>query len=253
MSMLKRKISETYSYILKDRRDEGAYDFKNIDKNKKPEKKEKNPKKKQKNDNDSDNDSEKSGVDLSFLGSGKDKSTKIDRDCNHIYFYCEVDRDNVYELSQLIREAEEENMLTSFKLKIDKIPIYLHISSYGGTIFDAFTLIDVIKSCKSPVYSIIEGASASAATIISVVAEKRFITPSAYMLIHQLSSGFWGKMAEIEDDFANLKELMEKIKTIYKTYTKIPKKELNELLKHDLWLNADKCIKYGLVDEIWTN
>lgn len=242
MSMLKRKVSETYSYILKD---------KNIDKNKKPDK---NPKKKQKNNNDSsDDDSEKSGVDLSFLGDGKDKSTKIDRDCNHIYFYCEVDRSNIYELSQLIREAEEENMLTSFKLKIDKIPIYLHISSYGGTIFDAFTLIDIIKSCKSPVYSIIEGASASAATIISVVAEKRFITPNAYMLIHQLSSGFWGKMAEIEDDFANLKQLMEKIKDIYKAHTKIPKKELNELLKHDLWLNADKCIKYGLVDEIWTN
>lgn len=245
MSMLKRKISETYSYILKDKN-------KNIDKNKK----DKNPKKKQKNNNDNssdDDDGEKSGLDLSFLGDGKDKSTKIDRDCNHIYFYCEVDRNNIYELSQLIREAEEENMLTSFKFKIDKIPIYLHISSYGGTIFDAFTLIDIIKSCKSPVYSIIEGASASAATIISVVAEKRFITPNAYMLIHQLSSGFWGKMAEIEDDFANLKELMEKIKDIYKEHTKIPKKELNELLKHDLWLNADKCIKYGLVDEIWTN
>jgi len=240
--MLKRKVSETYSYILKDK-----------SKDKKPDK---NPKKKQrrtKNDSSDDDDSEKEGFDLSFLGDGKDKSTKIDRDCNHIYFYCEVDRDNIYELSQLIREAEEENMLTSFKLKIDKIPIYLHISSFGGTIFDAFTLIDVIKSCKSPVYSIIEGASASAATIISVVAEKRFITPSAYMLIHQLSSGFWGKMAEIEDDFANLKELTEKIKDIYKAHTKIPKKELNELLKHDLWLNADKCIKYGLVDEIWTN
>ena len=45
---------------------------------------------------------------------------------------------------------------------------------------------------------------------------------------------------------------MEKIKDIYIEHAEIPKKELSELLKHDLWLNADKCLKYGLVDEIWT-
>jgi ATP-dependent protease ClpP protease subunit len=44
---------------------------------------------------------------------------------------------------------------------------------------------------------------------------------------------------------------MEKIKEIYKDHANIPKKELNELLKHDLWLNSEKSLKYGLVDEIW--
>ena len=29
------------------------------------------------------------------------------------------------------------------------------------------------------------------------------------------------------------------------------KKEINELLIHDLWLNSEKSIKNGLVDEIW--
>jgi len=81
--------------------------------------------------------------------------------------------------------------------------------------------------------------------------EKRYVRPNAYMLIHQLSSGCWGKMSEIEDEFKNLQELMDKIKEFYKENTKIPKKELTELLKHDLWLNADKCIQYGLADEVW--
>jgi ATP-dependent protease ClpP protease subunit len=73
------------------------------------------------------------------------------------------------------------------------------------------------------------------------------------MLIHQLSSSCWGKMSEIEDEFKNLTELMDKITKIYKEKTSIPKKELAELLKHDLWLDSDKSIKYGLVDEIWNN
>jgi ATP-dependent Clp endopeptidase proteolytic subunit ClpP len=181
----------------------------------------------------------------------KERNKKIERDNNHIYFHSEVDRESIFELIMLLKEAEEESILTSYKLNIDDVPIYIHINSYGGSIYDAFNAIDTIKSCKVPVYTIIEGSTASAGTLISVVGKKRFIRPNAYMLIHQLSSSCWGKMSEIEDEYKNLQELMEKIKKIYKECTKIPKKELNELLKHDLWLNSDKCLKYGLVEEIW--
>lgn len=189
---------------------------------------------------------------LSFgKSSSKNTNEKIEREYNNIYFYSEVSRESIYELTMLIKEAEEESIITSYKLNIDKIPIYIHISSYGGSIFAAFTAIDVIHACQVPVYTIIDGATASAGTLISIMGEKRYIRPNAYMLIHQLSSGCWGKMSEIEDEFKNLQELMDKIKDFYKENAKIPKKELTDLLKHDLWLNSNKCIQYGLVDEIW--
>ena len=176
---------------------------------------------------------------------------KIMRDMNHIYYHNEVDRDSIFDLCNLIREAEEDNMITSYKMHIDPIPIYLHINSYGGSIFAAFAAIDCINACKVPIYTVIEGAVASAGTLISVFGKKRYICPHAYMLIHQLSSGFWGKMNEIDDEYKNLSQLMDKILIIYKENTKIPKKELQELLKHDLWLNAEKALKYGLVDSIY--
>ena len=216
MSLLKRKFSDMYSYSyssrLKDKK------TKKEEKEEKEEKYKKHKRRKKSKKDSDDSDNEEDLLDLSStLGKlGKaDKDQKIERDCNHIYFYGEVNRENIFDLTILIKEAEEENILTSHKLNIDKIPIYLHISSYGGSIFDAFTIIDVIKSCKVPIHSIIEGASASAATIISIVAEKRYIRPNGYMLIHQLSSGCWGKMHEIEDEFKNLTHLMEKIKNIY--------------------------------------
>jgi ATP-dependent protease ClpP protease subunit len=179
-------------------------------------------------------------------------SDKITRENNHIYFYSEIDRDSTFTLNSLIRDAELYCMTTSFKLKIDPIPIYLHINSNGGGIYAAFTTIDAIVACSVPVHSIIEGSTASAGTLISVVCTKRYIQPNAYMLIHQLSSGLWGKMNEIEDEYKNLSELMVRIKQIYKDHSKIPRKELSDLLKHDLWLNSEKSIKYGLVDELWT-
>ena len=42
----------------------------------------------------------------------------------------------------------------------------------------------------------------------------------------------------------------ETIKAIYKEYTKVPMRKLNEILKHDLWFDADTCQELGLVDFI---
>ena len=141
---------------------------------------------------------------------------KISRENNHIYFHSEVNRGSIFQLLNHIRSAEESCILMQHRFHIEEVPIYLHINSFGGSVFDAMTAIDVIQNCKTPIYTIIEGATASAGTLISIVGKKRFIRPNAYMLIHELSSGYWGKMSALEDEFKNLQLLMVRIKDIYK-------------------------------------
>ena len=176
----------------------------------------------------------------------------VSRDRNHIYFHSVIDKQSSYKLYTLIKEAEEYSIVTSLKLSIDDIPIYLHINSYGGCISSAFTVVDVIKGCRVPVHSIIEGSTASAGTLISVSCEKRYMRENAYMLIHQLSGACWGKMSEIEDEFSHLKDLMVHIKTIYIENSSISSKELDKMLKRDVWMNSKTAMKHGLVDELWT-
>ena len=77
--------------------------------------------------------------------------------------------------------------------------------------------------------------------------------PNAYMLIHQLSSGMWGKMAELDDQYQNLAKLSEHIFNIYLEKTKINKKGLEKFLKKDISWNSDEAISKGLVDEILKN
>ena len=132
-------------------------------------------------------------------------------------------------------------------------PIHLHINSYGGSVFGAFGSIDYIMRSKTPIYTYVDGCAApSAGTIMSVCGSKRFIGENAYMLVHQLSSGLWGKYQELQDDMKNSDNLMKRIKEIYEAKTKIPKTEMDDLLKHDLWWDAKTCLRYGLVDEILT-
>ena len=117
-------------------------------------------------------------------------------------------------------------------------------------VFSGFGSVDYIRNCPVPVVSIIDGCAASAATIMSVVAEERLMHEHAFMLIHQLSSGMWVKFEEMKDDMKNNELLMKKIIGIYEEHTKIPKSKIKDILKRDLWWDAKTCLKYGLVDDI---
>ena len=178
-------------------------------------------------------------------------SPQITRQDNHIYFYAEIDRKTISTLNTLLREAEEFCVISTLRLRVAVIPIWLHIYSNGGYIHAALAAVDVIQNSRVPVYSVIEGATASAGTMISVVCAKRYIRKNAYMLIHQLSSECWGKMSEIEDEYKNLSSLMKHVATIYLEHTKLSKKKLQWLLHHDLWMDSEKCLQFRLVDEIY--
>jgi ATP-dependent protease ClpP protease subunit len=141
----------------------------------------------------------------------EEEETKIVRENNHVYFYSDVSRDSIFQLNALLREAAKFVHTMSFELSVPNIPIYLHINSYGGSLYDAYAAVDTIKNLRVPIHSIIEGCAASAGTIISVVCNKRFIGANAYMLIHQLNSRMWGKMSELEDEYNHLTEMMEQI------------------------------------------
>mgnify|MGYP003117498965 FL=1 len=168
---------------------------------------------------------------------------------NNLYFYGDITEANILELNATLHELDKKLSVTNVFLDIRPI-INLHINSYGGSLFAGLATVDVLRNLNSEVHSYVEGAAASAATIISVSCTKRFIGKYSKMLIHQLSSGLYGKYNELEDDMENNKHLMSTIKSIYKRYTTIPMKKLDEILKHDLWFDSKTCLEYGLVDEI---
>ena len=169
---------------------------------------------------------------------------------NNIYFYCEVSKESILDLNYNIEELSNKLMILSIQNGIDPIPIKIHIQSDGGEVFSAFSAVDTIKNCKVPVHTYIEGCAASAATIISVAGHKRYITKNSHMLIHQISSSFWGKMNEFEDEMKNLNLLTKYVTNIYKQNTKLSVKQMKEMFKKDLWMPAEECFKMGLVDEI---
>jgi len=169
---------------------------------------------------------------------------------NHIYFYSGIKSNSILKLNKRLKEMETKLLTYADSLEWEPPGIYLHVNSYGGSVFAGVAGMDQIRKCKVPVYTVVDGCCASAATFLTVVGTRRYINKHAHILIHQLSSGFWGKFSAIEDEVKNLKKLMAMIKDVYLKHTDISKKDLEKLLKRDLWLNAEEALVYGLVDEV---
>jgi ATP-dependent protease ClpP protease subunit len=182
---------------------------------------------------------------------------------NHIYFCGTVTEISINKLVKLInkknieykKEMEKTKKPDSefYEYKIEPKIIYLHITSFGGSLLASMSAIDAIENSTIPIYTIVEGYAASAGTLISIHGKKRFMTKNSYMLIHQLTSGISGQMNKIEDNFHNCKSFMDRIKKLYITKTKLKDDELDNILRHDSWWDFDKCLDKGLVDDVFIN
>jgi ATP-dependent Clp endopeptidase proteolytic subunit ClpP len=185
-----------------------------------------------------------------------DDDSDVYRESNHIYFKTDVNTESIDKLYKLIRlyQTEVDYIKSNNQTIADVIPkeLYIHITSYGGSLHEAYLAYDVIKRSKIKINTIVEGYAASAGTIMSVAGNRRYITPTSIMLIHQLSTGMGGKFEEIKDDFQNSEQDMKKIIALYlkECNGKMKKKFIIDQLKHDKWWSAEESLKYGLVDEI---
>jgi ATP-dependent protease ClpP protease subunit len=171
---------------------------------------------------------------------------------NHIYFYTEVNNQTGLALINILAEMEADLIREkrARRLALD-IPIWLHINSGGGEVFPALAAVDYIAMMTVPVYSIVEGLCASAASLLSLACRKRYILRHGFMLIHQVRGGWWGTYAELQDELKLADMLMKKLTIFYKATTKLDHHQIEEALRRDSWFDAEQAVAAGLADEIY--
>ena len=170
-----------------------------------------------------------------------------------LYFHDSVDDNSVLRLMMDLRYLTED-MESELPKNEDGTykPIWIYINSCGGNLMSGFNAMDEIAniSKKFPIYTLIDGKAASAATLMSISGAKRYMKNNSFMLIHELSSGMMGKYSDMSETMQNMTMFMGKIKDAYKKYTHVPPDALDEILKHDIWWDSKTALDYGLVDEI---
>lgn len=170
---------------------------------------------------------------------------------NHIHFNDSINKRSVVKLIEEIENVNKD--IAKFKQKFhtnSQIPILLFINSWGGCVASVLGVCNMIETNINPIITIINGESASAGTMLSIVGHRRLIYPMSFAMVHEGSSYIGGDDKDIADDMHNMALLEDKIKIMYMKNTKLTSKDYNTLCIDDKVWDPKTCLKYGLVDKI---
>ena len=170
-----------------------------------------------------------------------------------IYFHTAVTTDTVIDLIKKVRKLEDRLLKKAVDLPGYKPRITIYIRSEGGDLYAGLSALDHLLNSKIRITTVADGICASAATLILFGGSKRKMRKHAYVLIHQLlieGGVCGGKIDELKDEVMHCDQLMTTMKNIYIEYADIPKKKLNAIMKRDVYLSSEECLKYGIVHEL---
>mgnify|MGYP000155311974 FL=1 len=165
---------------------------------------------------------------------------------NEILFYGDIDRDNALEFVLQFKKLEIELLKKKAELVGYEPQIRISIMSDGGDIFSGLNMMNVLERSRVKVVTIAQGSCCSAATFVFLGGSERRIGKNAYLLIHQLTTEFWGNFQDLRNEMKTSAKFMKMLKKMYMSKTEIPEKKFKRLMKKDIYLSPDKCIKYKI-------
>lgn len=165
----------------------------------------------------------------------------------------------VYYFSGEFNQSSVKDCITwildsNFQPQVPYDNLTLMITSFGGDLFAAFALIDVMRGSRIPVHTVGLGiiASAGLLTFIAGKPGQRIITPNTSILSHQWSWGMFGKEHELVATHRQFDLTTQRMIAHYKKCTRLNEKVIREKLlpPQDIWLSGQEAKEFNLVDEI---
>lgn len=168
--------------------------------------------------------------------------------------------DKINDIKSADNEIVEQNEVSlkgaGIEFKIVKPDINIYLCTYGGSVYDMLAIYDEIKRLTQEyvvnIYCVGKIMSAGTIIMLSVDLEHRFAYPNTTFMYHTLSSGYDGKMKDMEEDVIESKRLHNVMWNIYKENTGIPIEKLKEIYKckKDWYITAEKAKKYCIISKI---
>ena len=135
-------------------------------------------------------------------------------------------------------------------LPINNSSIEVIINSGGGDVFAGSEIYTALKEYQGEVVAKVVGLAASAASVIAMAADKILISPTAQMMVHNVSTYGDGDYRDFEHTAEVLKSANKSIANAYKNKTGKSDEELKELMDAETWFNSETAVANGFADEV---
>lgn len=148
--------------------------------------------------------------------------------------------------SFILMDDELEQVQKDF----ERQPIHLYINSPGGSLYDMWALVDIMLMTDTPIYTYCTGYAMSAAFIIFICGDRRFITPHVTLMCHQLSSAQDGTYLDLAQGLDELTWAQANAEQLVCDFTKIAPETMKKIRseKLDYYIHAKEALELQVAD-----
>ena len=164
------------------------------------------------------------------------KGTIIPNDYAWIYDWLEWDYTAPKVVQDLISKANGE-----------RLDVY--IDSGGGDIFAGSAIYSALRAYNGIVRIHVIGLAASAASVIACAGESD-ISPTAMVMVHNVSTETHGDYHEMDKSSETLQKANKAIASAYVAKTGMSEEDALALMDAETWLSASEAVEKGLIDTI---
>lgn len=147
-----------------------------------------------------------------------------------IYFYGMISSNSEEYIERIaaIREANEGDI------------VRIYLNTEGGDAYTALSIIKAMNESNGHIITVVDGQCSSAGTLIFLAGDEYEVGPDCSFMVHNYSSGLFGKGHELVAELTFKKQWFEKIiRRFYKDF--LTESEIEQVIGgKDLWMDAEE-------------
>jgi len=136
-------------------------------------------------------------------------------------------------------------------------PVYIIVSTYGGSVDEMFGIYDVMKFIQKRlmIYTFGFGKIMSAGVLLLAAGSKghRFLGNNARVMVHGLKSTSFGDIRELANEGDEIKRMQQQYCKVLASATNLSESEVEELLmsrRLDEYVSPSRAVELGIVDKL---
>ncbi|MHA1675808.1 MAG: ClpP family protease, partial [Candidatus Njordarchaeales archaeon] len=131
-------------------------------------------------------------------------------------------------------------------------PISIYVDTYGGNLDAAMCMYDTIKACCCPVVTIGIGKVMSAGVLLLAAGDKgnRFITENTRVMVHEISSGTFGAISEMENSVLETRRMQDLYIELLAKDSNTNKTKILKDMEKETYMSAQETVNYGIADKL---
>ena len=168
--------------------------------------------------------------------------------------YGSIDEEKSASMISVLYHMKSTGKIVAENGDISYDPIEFLISTDGGIIADTFAMYDVMrddqKECPISTFGVGKVMSAGLILLAAGTPGKRRIGKHCRLMIHQISSGNYGQLHDLQNNVDEIKWMQKMYVDTLANLTKLSKKEIEKLFKKrmDIYFDSETAVKWGIAD-----